>query len=399
MAMIRSILPLLFLLAGAAGCSLTDPAFLPGASRNEILHGTREETTDDRRDERHLWVSAVEYPEGYDWKRDTAQGVVACRLVLFRDGDRALELPVREGVSADADMHRINGGHLYSDDCTASETLICRDGKELFRYDGRETVRGFFVGTGGEVHTLGQSRSVPGFTYRIDGKIIHQEPAGTLFGEPGSGVFRSGALCLDGGVSFGFSTAGGHMYLWQDGSQEEIFLHNPQTVFDLRLVGGRVVAVYASTGNQLRLCVGGSDICPANLRALKARILPDGKGGFRLAVRYRAANGDEYDALVGEDGKVQMLSRAGYRTETAMGGDSYVISDRDGRVAAIYWKGEVDEFEAGRWTLMGPECMAMDEKDAWVALTGQPPDCPALWHNGEMTTLLMNGYLTGVVYE
>ena len=37
--------------------------------------------------------------------------------------------------------------------------------------------------------------------------------------------------------------------------------------------------------------------------------------------------------------------------------------------------------------------------DAWVALTGQPPDCPAIWHRGEMTTLLMNGYLTGVVYE
>ena len=63
------------------------------------------------------------------------------------------------------------------------------------------------------------------------------------------------------------------------------------------------------------------------------------------------------------------------------------------------WKGEIDSPEAGRWTLMGPQCIWMDDENAWVGLTGQPPDCPALWNKGEMTTLLMNGYLTGVVYE
>lgn len=394
----RRICTAFFLAAGLSGCSLTDPDFLPGASRNDLLHGPREETATGR-DEGHLWVSAVEYPEGYDWKRDTARGIVSCALVLFKDGDRALELPVRSGVSPDGDMHRIAGGHLYTDDIAEGETLLHCDGKELFRYAGRETIRGFFIGESGEIHTLGQNRSGPGFTYRIDGKIVHEEPTGILFGEPGNGVFRSGAFCLDGGISFGFSTTGGHYCLWNDGSVEEIDLEEPLKVFDLRQVGGIPVAAYATLGNQFRICAGERDYNPTNLRVIQARILPDGAGGFRLLIRYRTTGGDEYDALLETNGTVRTYKNAGFRVEAVLDGNSYVGTDREGRVATICWKGTTDTPEAGRWTLMGPECIRMDEQDAWVALTGQPPECPALWHCGEMTTLLMNGYLTGVVYE
>ena len=81
----RRIIIAALLAAGLSGCSLTDPDFLPGTSRNDILNGPRTEREKER-DEGHLWVSAVEYPEGYDWKRDTARGIVSCRLVLFKDG-------------------------------------------------------------------------------------------------------------------------------------------------------------------------------------------------------------------------------------------------------------------------------------------------------------------------
>lgn len=394
-----ALIPPLLLAVGLSACSLSDPEFLPSASRHDILYGPREETTDPRTEEKHLWVSAVAYPEGYDWKRDTARGQVACRLVLFRDGNRVLELPVQDGVSPDMDMHRIAGGHLYTDDVIGDETVLCRDGKEILRYKGRETIRGFFAGSAGEIHTLGQNRGGSGFTYRIDGKIIHEEPTGTLFGEPGNGAFRSGAFCLEDGISFGFSTTGGHFYLWQDGAAEEILLREPQTVFDLRLVDGKPVTVYSSRASPLRLAVGEEDSAPKNLRVLKARIQPLSSGGFRLAVRYRASDGDEVDALIEANGKVRYYKSASFRTEPMTGGDGYVSSDREGRVAVVGWDGEVYTTEAGRWTLMGPQCIWMDENDAWVALTGQPPDCPALWNKGEMTTLLMNGYLTGVVYE
>lgn len=397
----RILIPLLLLVSG---CSLTDPDFLPGTSRQDILYGSEATTPgkEKKGDDAHLWVSGVEYPEGYDWKRDTARGVVQYRLVLFKDGNRVLELPVGRGVSPDGDMHRIVGGHLYSDACTATETVIACDGEERFRYPGRESLRGFLVMGDGSVHTLGQNRDGPGFSYRIDGESVYEQPTGTLFGGPGCGTLRSGALYRDGtAICFAFVTGGGHALLWRDDKEEELFLDEPLQIFDIRSVGGRTVAVYANRESGLRLFCDGMDYCPASLLAVSATILPNRSGGFLIAVRYRDKEGHEIDALVDESGLLTTETVPGGRVERIPGMDenSFVRLDGEGKVAVISWKGAADPPDAGRWTLMGAPCIWMGENDAWVALTGQPPDCPALWHQGEMTTLLMNGYLTGVVYE
>ena len=394
-------IPLLLLVSG---CSLTDPVFPPGTSRNDILYGPQATPAgkEKKGDNAHLWVSAVEYPEGYDWKRDTARGSVPCRLVLFKDGDRALELPVGSGISPDADMHRIVGGHLYTDGCTATETVIACDGAERFRYPGRESLRGFLIDGDGSVHTLGQNRDGPGFSYRIDGESVYEQPTGNLFGSPGCGTLRGGALYRDGAsLCFAFVTGGGHALLWKDGKEEELFLDEPSHIFDIRSVGGRAVAVYVNRESGLRLSCDGTDYCPASLMAVSARILPDRTGGFLVAVRYRNRDGQEIDALVDESGLLTNDTIPGGRVEWIPGMDenSSIRLDGNGKVTVISWKGKADPPETGRWTLMGPTCIWMDEKEAWVALTGQPPECPALWHQGEMTTLLMNGYLTGVVYE
>lgn len=384
-----------------AGCSLTDPEYVLGTSRQELQQG-RGGGTHDTEEPKHLWVSAVEYPEGYDWQRDTAHGRVSCRLVLLRDGERKLELPIREGVSPDPDMHHILGGHLYTEDCTASETLICRDGEELFRYAGREMIRGWLSGEEGTLHTIGQNRSGNGFSYRIQGEMKYAQPAGTVFGSPGSGPLRSGALYRDGkSVCFAYATTGGHYLLWRNGDEEEIFPQEPLRVFDLRSVGGRSVAVYSTREDGLRLIAGEADYVPASLLALNARILPDGQGSFVLAVRYRDHDGYMQDAAVGEDGLRERFGGYGDRVELVPGmeTDSFVALDAQGRVAVISWQGRADHPEAGRWRLMGPGCIRMDETDAWVALTGPPPQAPAVWHNGELTTLLMNGYLTEIAYE
>ena len=61
---------------------------------------------------------------------------------------------------------RIREGHLYTDNLDGTETVIRRDGEELFRYPGRESLRGFLL-VGGKVHTLGQNLDGDGFAYRI----------------------------------------------------------------------------------------------------------------------------------------------------------------------------------------------------------------------------------------
>ena len=55
-----------------------------------------------------LYVTGVEYPEGYDWVKDVEYGTVSCRLFLEKAGERIVEVPVGYSyeTASDPDMHR-----------------------------------------------------------------------------------------------------------------------------------------------------------------------------------------------------------------------------------------------------------------------------------------------------
>ena len=383
--------------------------FINNRPDSSLLHTPNREEDPREGSTPHCYYSAVEFPQGYNWKRDSAGGQVRCRLVLFKDGERILQLPVREdGPSADPDMHRIAGGHLYVDYCTQEETVLLRDEKELFRYPGRETLRGFFLSSDGKVHTLGQNRSGQGFSYRIDGNEIFARTSGYLFGSSGTGPgLRSGALSQDGEgrICFTFGTGGGHWWIWHDGSIREVPLAGAQTVYDLRPVRGSPVAAFKRDGLQIRK-PDGTDGCPTRQEILSARIVPDGRGleDFRIAVRQRLKNGNEVDFLYNAGGVECSFPEYGGAVEHVLldGQDCYVAMDREGKVAAIRARdGTVETVEAGRYLLMSPSCIWMEEEDMYVALSGDPDygAGPQIWHNGEMLSLLLCGYLTGVSYE
>lgn len=126
-----------------------------------------------------LYVTGVEYPDGYDWKTDTEYGNVACTVFLMKDGERIVELDVdgNEMVASDADMHRCYGGHLYTDYSTETETVIKSDGTELFRYPDREMIVGLEV-VGDDVYTLGVPRIGDGWTLRKNGKMVLVKTSG-----------------------------------------------------------------------------------------------------------------------------------------------------------------------------------------------------------------------------
>ncbi len=158
-------------------------------------------------------VTGVEYPGGYDWNGWNAGSAAESgspSLVVFRDGERVLEIPVSaEGmVSEDIDMHRYVEGHLYTDFCTDGETVISRNGVELFRYSGRERIV-FLAVSDGHVLTLGESRDGQGFSSRSDGTPLFLGLNGT--------VFQNAGLSPSGELRFFYrervnSTAG---YQWQ----------------------------------------------------------------------------------------------------------------------------------------------------------------------------------------
>lgn len=128
------------------------------------------------------FVSAFDYPEGYQWHFDRENGSVRCSLVVFMEESPVLKIPVGEEyrVSSDPDMHRIIDGHLYTFFSDEAETIVKKDGKPLFSYPQPEMITDIKV-INGLVHTLGHPRSGEGFSYRVNGEVCLLREGGYAF--------------------------------------------------------------------------------------------------------------------------------------------------------------------------------------------------------------------------
>ncbi|MBQ9547682.1 MAG: hypothetical protein IJV01_00795 [Bacteroidales bacterium] len=149
---------------------------LDGSEREEPPEGPARDTA--------VYLSAVSVPSGYDWHRDTACGAAACRLVLLRNYETVCSFPsgYDNCVSTDPDTHHLLGGRLYTEFSTQSETVLKCNGEELFRYEGREKLRGLLL-RDGAVYTLGQDRSGHGCSLRRNGVTLFHSERGRIAGD------------------------------------------------------------------------------------------------------------------------------------------------------------------------------------------------------------------------
>ncbi len=251
---------LLLLAATVSGCISLD-GLGRGPSRTDSErndHPSSDERTPDlpgpaATTDTTLYYTAVRFPDSYDWQRDTAYGKVGFELLLCREGTTLLTLPngPEAPFCADPDRHHILDGHLYTERMLANETLIGRDGVELFRFDGREFLLGLLQ-DGEDLHTVSRPVSGKGFSYRVNGKPLLTRSDGSVFGSltdpsygPGGALYRN-----DGQVAFcfrsGYVTTAAH-YLARDG--KEIHLDNilpGRTVLDLKQHGDQTLILYPS---------------------------------------------------------------------------------------------------------------------------------------------------------
>ncbi|MBR6211713.1 MAG: hypothetical protein IKQ64_01565 [Bacteroidales bacterium] len=192
-----------------------------------------------------VFITAVEFPPGYDWRRDSSFGEVSGRIVLYRDSVRILEVPAGPGCLAcmDADLHHLIGGHLYTESCTSAETVIARDGERLFSYPGRELLCGMLV-EGRDVYTLGRSRSGEGFSLRRNGEELFSRPSGgiaVLFSARPD--YPTGALYREGGhMYFSFwepaeGIEGKEWYVVEDGVPSRVEVPDGR-MYDIRIRDG-----------------------------------------------------------------------------------------------------------------------------------------------------------------
>ena len=147
-----------------------------------------------------VFVTVVDFPEGYDWRRDTSYGAVTGNIVLFRNGERSLSIPAGYGrqASLEPDLHHLAGGHVYTEACSDGRTVIGVDGEESFSYPGREFLCGLLV-EGSDIYTLGQDRSGNGFSLRRNGEALLEAEDGTLASHLSDyPEYPTGALYRDG---------------------------------------------------------------------------------------------------------------------------------------------------------------------------------------------------------
>ena len=227
-----------------------------------------------------VFMTTVEFPQDYDWQRDSAGEERTFHLCVYRNDEKILSLPGGAGtfISNDPDMHRLVGSHIYTDFSTLTQTVICRDGVELFRYDGREMICGFLV-KGQDVYTLGQNRTGRGLSLRKNGEYIFGDGSGVIFGEMTNPCSETGALYEDGkDLVFFFQHPGSlalmektALYLVRNETSSRINLdNNIKDIYDVRLIMGMIfmavsqigygpnVALYAG-GNLIPMVFGSSN--------------------------------------------------------------------------------------------------------------------------------------------
>ncbi len=387
----------LFLLAALAACTPPDLDIVSFRSRND--RGPHQPGSGERgglaepggpgsfpeiRQDTTLYFSAVRFPDGYDWQRDTAYGSVPFELLLFKDFEPVLALP--SGPDAcfvpDPDRHHLLSGHLYTERMVDGTTRIGRDGVELFRFAGREYLVGLLE-DGEDLFTLSRPAKGPGFSFRRNGEALIVRTDGAPFGSLAEPSYAgTGALYRDqGAVCFCFSAgsgAGRTFCAVRDGQESPLDGLPPGApVLDLKLRQGEALALQ----DPVRGC-----------RLGEGRIWPQPSG---YAVTGRFADGaGYYSGFLDAQGGPQRLcdeEAALYRTAQ---GTFAVSADAAGTVR---WYGPESGQEALPCHFLTPACASFPGGVPWLALT--PRDTqrrPFVRTGARVREVDVNGYVSSL---
>ena len=348
----------------------------------------------------HVYLTAVRFPDGYAWDLDTCAVEGTVWIDLYRDGIRVRSVPA--GGSVHPDMHRFTGGHLYTDCSADSVTVVSRDGVELFRFRGREALRGFLVREDG-IHTLGQDRDGAGFTYRIDGRVVYRSEAGAVLGRPDASGEPGGAL-TDGGEDVFYACC-----LPSERGKEYVVMRNEEVYRSFQesdgvrafgLVGGRVCRV-ESNRRQLSLYVDDRE-SPLAIQGGEAfvwcRMAPwDGEiltllcvtGALGRRTFLQASDGRTVRFPAGET--VSDLVAEGKRA-------GWTVTDGRGDLLRVRWS-DGTALEAPGGFLASGRCILLRNGRLYLATTGRDGAPNRYRLDDACTDIPFNGYFTSVTVE
>ena len=329
-----------------------------------------------------VYLSAVHYPDGYDWQRDTAYRSGDARLSLYCNDSLLLRFPTGEGISAEPDMHHIIGGHLFTEGVSGGRTVICRDGEEVLRFDGKELLKGLLP-VGNDLYTLSQERSGSGFTLRRNGEAVLRKSGGVIFGsldDPSYG--SSGALYLQNGICcFCYRVGEVCLSVWDGQERTLTEITQGSRVQDLKIVGGEAVAVKDDSfglfwdGARIWDHGNGDVSVSGNIR--------NTAGGTRHSGIYRPGSG-ELLQFGGQDCVFYVGPERGYAIQTLQDG-SFDICRAGGM-----------EHVDGCWYLFTACCATLRGEELLVALNPRGEGHPSVRGGGELGE---ESYISGIRTE
>ena len=347
------------------------------------------------------YVTALEYPDDYDWRADPEKGSVKCSLVVYADDLPMMKIPVGDKyeVSSDPDMHRILSGHLYTDYSTDTETVIKKDGRELFRFPGREMVVGMIV-DGGDLYTLGQPRSGTGFRFRKNGEVIIERTQGRAFGrmylEEGSVCF---AFCEQ--IVSSDKTYERYYHVMGDEVSQVALREDVKKVWDIIYAEGKICFIASVTGVDEPVLFKGEAMSaidmPRSSEMVTCRFVSYDDEicieGIYLSDNQLPSSG------IWLDGGLYHQFPAGSMVSSICICDGGVCCVVNGVQAIsrgmIFRCGETFPISEG-YMAMGSDPIRIVDGILNVGLSSINGECPMIWRDGMMKKMDMNGFISTI---
>lgn len=349
-------------------------------------------------------VSAVEFPEDYDWQRDTAFGQVSGKILLLRNGERILEIPTGAAgrATTDPDMHHLVDGHLYTEYTDGTHTFLSRDGESLYTFDGREHLRGLLP-LDGKLYTLSQRKDGKGFVFRCDGQTLLDKDSGMILKSFRDYPDRkSGALYEnDGRVCFHYSKGQDREKLWysvQDMVESQIYVYDGE-LLDARYFGDDLCVVSALSGRGVQMTVGRrQDVVQkaANPKLSGVSLVKSGQDILAIGrIKYIQPRKTSLQTCIWSSSGVQAYVDGTYQFVMDAHNDIHMYGP-DGEGGTEVLDSRCEKVSAiGGMIPYSRRIAAMLGSQTYLALT--PSDSSGrmiLWSKGKEKELIINGFLT-----
>ena len=342
---------------------------------------------------RVCYMTAMDYEKGYDWRTDEARETVKCSLVVYEDGLSVMKLPVGDAyeISSDPDRHRIIDGYLFTDYSTAAETVVKRDGVELFRYPECEYVCGMKL-MEGDLYTLGQPKDGRGFTMRKNGEVVLSNDKASLVGE----LFDdSDNLC------FAFCEQDRY-YASINGSVSQVAVREDvNQVWDILVCNDKIIYVATLADAYAPVLVIGGSMTklpfPIGATLLSCKIFKT-VSSVGVEGLYRLRSGAYVSTVwLDQTELCAYVDKGSISALTTDGEDVFFVMNPFGRKTGgfIYRYGELLDIPQG-YTVISDNCVGIVDGTLYVGMSSQDGCKPIVWKDGIVDSLDINGYVSAI---